>query len=308
MSSIVCENLGLKATFYDQLLTRVDLKDLCFKHKILELIKFNINDTQESDCLKLLEKIGFNLTTANKIIKMSIFIPINQFTLFDWIEYYITMKFKILQPEFSADYPKIVWSKLVISLNLSSKIHYLNDANKIDPLFVHWYHGTTNLSANEIRNYGINVSCNYSYKNFGSGFYLTDDPKLALEYACFTTNYMRQLGVTANPSVLVFEIPLSNYECILRRYKVKNLSDKPTEWTDVINFYAFCHKEIPTILGKNSKDLRQIEIIIGPQAELKSEENINKIFSRKTKSLQMCIKKQQFADEFSYLSRIYYLR
>lgn len=308
MNAKICNDLGLKATFYDQMLTRTDLNELCLKHKVIELLKRNICLAREESEQKILEKVGFCPATANKIIQISTFASINQFTIFDCIECYVTIKFRMLQADKAIDRSPITWFKPTIDLNLSSKLYYLKDVKETDPSFMYWYHGTTNLSANEIRNYGINVNCNNSYKNFGHGFYLTDNSNLALDYAEFTANYMTQLGVPAKPSVLVFEIPLVKYESILRRFRVKNLSNGATEWIDVIKFYALCHQELPLILGKNPKNLRQIEAIIGPQMVLKSRENINKIFSRKTKSLQLCIKRQQFADEFLYLSRIYYFK
>jgi len=306
MNSIMCANLGLKASFYDQLLVQANVDNLCFKHQILRLLQQNLVDSVEIDFRQLLENIGFTQTIANKINKISKFSPINQFTFYDWIEFYIVMKiYSLTVVQIQENGTKTEWLSPTIEIFLSNKSYYFRDVKVVDLQSTYWYHGTTKIHAHNILYKGIEVKHNNVYKNFGPGFYLTNNPNLAFEYANFATNYFKQLRVAAVPSVLVFEVPKQENVLMLRRYQVKDLRSNDQEWLKVLNFFAFPDQSLPSVLGKSIKEFKHIEAIIGPQADLKVEK-INKVFINKTDCLQLCIKRQKFAQEFLYLTKIYH--
>ena len=109
-----------------------------------------------------------------------------------------------------------------------------------------------------------------------------------------------KIGIGA---ILVFIVNKDTFEKFLKTYKGIELFDDYKTWTTVINYYRYHnhHPDYPQCLSNICQREQDIDYIHGRMFHRSHDET--KFFNYKS---QFCIKSKKMADQFSFLSKIFF--
>ena len=156
-----------------------------------------------------------------------------------------------------------------------------------------WYHGTDFDSAESIRANGVRISKGHVKQDFsdGSGFYVTPHFDYAVKWA-------EKKGNNTKCAVVVFDHMIDS-----DKYKGLDLTlDSNEDWYAVVKYYRSGSQRCCQCYKKLRKKLNAAAFIEGPMSgDGTRYTNANWQPSKKAgeESVQLCIKNQELADEFS---------
>ena len=179
----------------------------------------------------------------------------------------------------------------------ADKVHLLTkDGTKFPPAEIKlgfWYHGTDFDSAESIRANGVHISKGHVKQDFsdGRGFYVTP-------YFDFAVKWAEKKGNNAKCAVVVFDHMIDS-----DGYKGLDLTLAADEkWRNVVKYYRSGSQSCFKCPRKLHKELNAAAFIEGPMSgDGTRYTNANWQPSKKIgdESVQLCIKSQKLADEFS---------
>ena len=146
------------------------------------------------------------------------------------------------------------------------------------------FHGTDHQSACDILFRGIDLNYGRQNRDFShrSGFYLTKDSEMALNWAKTTT---------AKPALLVFQV---NRQEHLDNAKKLNLFENDQKWREIVSSFRSGRKTAMT-----RESLCAYDLIEGPVGIMRTNDLTNEImFEPKPSSYQMCLISDDFAETF----------
>ena len=146
------------------------------------------------------------------------------------------------------------------------------------------FHGTDHQSACDILFRGIDLYQGRQKRDFSyrSGFYLTNDSEMALNWAKNTT---------AKPALLVFQV---NRQEHLDNAKKLNLFDNDQKWREIVSSFRSGRKT-----ARTRESLCAYDLIEGPVGIMRTNDLTNEImFEPKPSSYQMCLISDDFAETF----------
>ena len=109
-----------------------------------------------------------------------------------------------------------------------------------------------------------------------------------------------KIGIGA---ILVFIVNKDTFEKFLKTYKGIELFDDYKTWTTVINYYRYHnhHPDYPQCLSNICQREQDIDYIHGRMFQ--RSHVVGEFFNYKS---QFCIKSKKMADQFSFLSKIFF--
>ena len=151
----------------------------------------------------------------------------------------------------------------------------------------YWYHGTTQSSAESIRNDGIILGEGHAKQDFShsAGFYLNPAFRDATSWA------KHRFGVTTG-AILIYQFAPNVY------FEGLDLSHDKAKWQKVVQYYrSGCRLDISNAL---KRELRKIDYIVGPiSAGGPNERKKTSVPRFKHETSQLCIKSEEMASKFT---------
>lgn len=169
------------------------------------------------------------------------------------------------------------------------------------------YHGTSNISADNILKYGIDLDKGNEEVDFGKGFYTTNNFEFAKKRAIYRAKSESPFNRDADvkPVVIEFEIDENIIKQQNTKYKIKRFKGSDNEWAKFC-IYNRCTNEF---LEKNNIDFHnkdfKYDIVIGKTADGKISNlsyKFNKGMYQIDKDTHTIIDNKNFKTQFSFHS------
>lgn len=170
------------------------------------------------------------------------------------------------------------------------------------------YHGTSNISADNILKYGIDLEKGNTEVDFGKGFYTTNNFEFAEKRAIYRAKSESRFNRNADvkPVVIEFEIDENTINQKNTKYKLKRFKGSNNEWAKFC-IYNRCDNEF---LEKNNIDFHnkdsKYDIVIGKTADV-SISTLSCRFSEGKyqidKNTHTIIDNKDFKTQFSFHSK-----